>query len=136
MTEDTFIADMFSTYIGLLKVQWFTVLLWSTQQEREPRKNYTIDMILKVGIAIPSILAINSINNFSLPNKKVSGIQVTDNNTNYIDKIALVSFGNKEKATQFQALVLIKLVIIYPICAKDKRTIFLTLHFRVTYPHN
>lgn len=90
----------------------------------------------EVGIAIPSILAINSINNFSLPNKKVSGIQVTDNNTNYIDKIALASFGNKEKATQFQALVLIKLVIIYPICAKDKRTIFLTLHFRVTYPHN
>ena len=93
-------------------------------------------MILKVGIAIPSILAINSINNFSLPNKKVSGIQVTDNNTNYIDNIALASFGNKEKATQFQALVLIKLVIIYPTCAMDKRTTFLTLHFRVTYPHN
>lgn len=45
---------------------------------------------------------------FSLPNKKVSGIQVTDNNTNYIDKIALASLRNKEKATQFQALVLIK----------------------------
>lgn len=68
---------------------------------------------------------------FSLPNKKVSGIQVTDNNTNYIDKIALASLRNKEKATQFQALVLIKLVIIYPTCATDNRTTFLTLHFRV-----
>ena len=44
---------------------------------------------------------------FSLPNKKASVISVTDNNTNYIDKIALASFSNKEKATQFQALIFI-----------------------------